>query len=88
MNPPIPVFRLVQVDEPLDLFLVDNVMLPVMDAIELARRLRDVGYQHTPKLAISAWEQCVRCARNSGLFLTVLAKPCEHGPASGASRLM
>jgi CheY-like chemotaxis protein len=73
---PVPVIHLDRVDEPLDLFLID-IMLPGMSGIELAQRLTEVGYAQTPKIAISASEQCIRTARTSGFFTTVLSKPFD-----------
>jgi CheY-like chemotaxis protein len=73
---PVPVIQFQETDEPLDLFLID-IMLPEMSGIELARRLKDLGYRDTPKIAISASEQCVHQARRSGLFDAVLPKPFD-----------
>lgn len=73
---PVPVTRLQETDERPHLFLID-IMLPEMSGIELAQRLDEEGFATTPKIAMSASEQCVRRARDSHLFDAAIDKPFE-----------
>lgn len=59
-----------------DLFLID-LMLPDMDGIALARCLRTEGFQETPMIAMSASNEMVRAAKQSGLFQDAIAKPFD-----------
>lgn len=59
-----------------DLFLID-LMLPGMDGIALARCLRAEGFQETPMIAMSASNEMVRAAKQSGLFQEAIAKPFD-----------
>ena len=58
------------------LFVID-LMLPGMDGIELAYRLRKDGFPHTPMVAISASERMLNRAFQSGLFQDTVAKPFD-----------
>jgi two-component system alkaline phosphatase synthesis response regulator PhoP len=58
------------------LFLVD-LMLPGCDGIELARRLRQMGLEQTPMVAMSASKGMLTAARTSDLFDDTLAKPFD-----------
>jgi CheY-like chemotaxis protein len=59
-----------------DLFLID-LMLPGMDGIALARSLRLQGFQDTPMIAMSASNEMVRSAKQSGLFQDAISKPFD-----------
>jgi CheY-like chemotaxis protein len=59
-----------------DLFVLD-LMLPAMDGITLARRLRDDGFPRTPMLAISASPLMLRRAAESHVFEDVVSKPFD-----------
>ena len=63
-------------DERPHLFLIDMV-LPGMSGIELARWLREQGFEQTPKIAMSASEHHVREARLSCLFRAAIDKPFD-----------
>lgn len=56
--------------------LVD-LMLPGCDGIELARRLRLLGLNRTPMVAMSASERMLTIAEASRLFDDTLAKPFD-----------
>lgn len=58
------------------LFLID-IMLPDMNGISLARQLTNEGFEHTPKIAMSASHDMVRAARESQLFEAALDKPFD-----------
>jgi CheY-like chemotaxis protein len=58
------------------LFLVD-LMLPDCDGIELARRLRQMGLEETPIVAMSASMGMLSAAEASALFDDTLAKPFD-----------
>lgn len=58
------------------LFLVD-LMLPGSDGIELARRLRQMGLERTPMVAMSASKGMLAAAETSALFDDTLAKPFD-----------
>ena len=59
-----------------DIFLID-VMLPALDGITLADRLRRGQFAHTPMIAISASNQWLHRADESGLFDSLLRKPFD-----------
>lgn len=59
-----------------DVFLLD-LMLPGMSGIDLARRLRDLGYLREPMIAMSASPRMLNAANRSGLFQETLAKPFD-----------
>jgi CheY-like chemotaxis protein len=79
-------FRVVPLSHPEDatcavssepgVFLLD-VMLPGMSGIELARRLRQTRYPHTPMIAMSASRERLREAAEQGLFEDVVPKPFD-----------
>jgi CheY-like chemotaxis protein len=73
---PGPVEELKNAEEQPDLFLVD-VMLPDMNGITLAARLKDDGFASTPKIAMSASPQMLRAAQESNLFHATLEKPFD-----------
>lgn len=73
---PIPVTALKPGEGDLDLFLID-IVLPEINGIALAARLRDEGFGSTPKIAMSASERMLRVAEESGLFHGVLTKPFD-----------
>jgi CheY-like chemotaxis protein len=56
--------------------LVD-LMLPGCDGIELARRLRRLGLNRTPMVAMSASKRMLTVAEASDLFDDTLAKPFD-----------
>jgi CheY-like chemotaxis protein len=58
------------------LFLVD-LMLPGIDGIELASRLRAGHFRDTPIIAMSASAAMLAAARRSTLFQETLAKPFD-----------
>jgi CheY-like chemotaxis protein len=58
------------------MFLVD-LMLPGCNGIELARRLRDMGFEQTPIVATSASRGMLAGAEASGLFDETLPKPFD-----------
>lgn len=58
------------------MFLVD-LMLPGCDGIELARRLRQMGLERTPMVAMSASMGMLTAAEASELFDDTLAKPFD-----------
>jgi CheY-like chemotaxis protein len=58
------------------LFVLD-IMLPTMSGIQLARRLREDGYGHTPMIAMSASPSMLQIAEESALFQDSLSKPFE-----------
>jgi CheY-like chemotaxis protein len=58
------------------MFLVD-LMLPGCDGIELARRLREMGLEGTPIVAMSASKGMLTAAETSALFDDLLAKPFD-----------
>jgi two-component system response regulator MtrA len=59
-----------------DVFLVD-LMLPGINGIELARRMREQGLTSTPMVAMSASRGMLSMAERSELFDEILAKPFE-----------
>jgi CheY-like chemotaxis protein len=59
-----------------DVFLVD-LMLPGINGIELARRMRERGLTSTPMVAMSASRGMLSMAERSELFDEILAKPFE-----------
>lgn len=59
-----------------DLFIID-LMLHDMDGIELALRLRTIGFEATPMIGISASNLMVDLGRDSHLFRAVLSKPFD-----------
>lgn len=67
--------RVAQTAHP-DVFLLD-LMLPGMSGIELARRLRELGYLQEPMIAMSASPRMLNAAHRSGLFQETLAKPFD-----------
>lgn len=73
---PVPAAALSGYEQRPRLFLID-IMLPEMNGIDLAERLQNVGFEDTPKIAMSASQQCIRDARRSGLFRDTLDKPFE-----------
>ena len=73
---PGPVTGLKDTDEQPDLFLLD-IMLPDMNGIALAARLRDDGFDETPKVAMSASREMLRAAEESDLFDAAMSKPFE-----------
>jgi DNA-binding response OmpR family regulator len=56
------------------LFLID-IMLPGMNGVELAERLRRCAYPDTPMIAMSASRLMLERASESGLFQEIMAKP-------------
>ena len=58
------------------MFLVD-LMLPGCSGIELARRIRQLGLDNTPIVAMSASPGMLTMAEASGLFDDTLAKPFD-----------
>jgi two-component system, OmpR family, response regulator VicR len=73
---PVPVTELHKTDESPHLFLID-IMLPDMDGITLARRLRYLGFADTPKVAMSASDEALSKAEQSRQFDAVFAKPFD-----------
>jgi len=73
---PIPVTKLRVREVQLDLFLVD-IMLPDINGIALAARLKDEGFGKTPKVAMSASRRMIQVAKESRLFAATLDKPFE-----------
>lgn len=73
---PLPVTRVREREERPRLFLVD-IMLPDMNGIVLAARLKDEGFAATPKIAMSASRQMIDQATASHLFDATLDKPFE-----------
>jgi CheY-like chemotaxis protein len=73
---PEPVTHLKDTEEHPELFLLD-IMLPDMNGIALAARLRDDGFDETPKVAISASREMLEAAEESHLFDATLSKPFE-----------
>lgn len=73
---PVPVTRLNQTDERPDLFIID-IMLPDMNGIALAARLKDEGFSETPKIAMSASRDMLQVADESNLFDAAIPKPFE-----------
>lgn len=59
-----------------DLFIID-LMMPGIDGITLARRLREGSYPDTPMIALSASNAMLVAARESALFTLTLAKPFD-----------
>ena len=59
-----------------DLFLVD-LMLPRISGIELAARLRQLGFTQTPILGMSASKPMATVAHGSGVFDHVIDKPFD-----------
>lgn len=59
-----------------DVCLID-LMLPGIDGIQLARRLRDQGLSGTPMIAMSASSSMLSMAERSQLFDDTLPKPFE-----------
>src|SRR5690242_1000827 len=58
------------------LFLLD-LMLPDLDGIALAQRLRTGPFPTTPLVAMSAFRMMLERAKHSHLFQDILAKPFE-----------
>jgi CheY-like chemotaxis protein len=52
-------------------------MLPGMNGIQLAQKLREDGFPRTPMIAISASRSMLQAARESHLFDEALRKPFE-----------
>lgn len=73
---PSPVTTLKETAEHPDVFLID-LMLPEMDGIALAARLKDEGFETTPKIAMSASREWLRAAEESHLFQLTLNKPFD-----------
>jgi two-component system OmpR family response regulator len=73
---PGPVIHLKDTEEHPELFLLD-IMLPDMNGIALAARLRDDGFDETPKVAISASREMLHAAEESHLFDAAMSKPFE-----------
>jgi DNA-binding response OmpR family regulator len=73
---PAPVSRLNQTDVHPDLFIID-IMLPDMNGIALAARLREEGFVETPKIAMSASREMLHAASESDLFDAALSKPFD-----------
>ena len=71
---PVPVTELSDANGRPHVFLLD-IMLPEMNGIALAARLKDEGFEATPKIAMSASPQMIRVARESQLFHETLDKP-------------
>jgi DNA-binding NtrC family response regulator len=63
-------------DERPRLFLID-LMLPEMTGIVLAARLQGLGFEDTPKIAMSASGTMIARAQESHLFQETLSKPFE-----------
>jgi CheY-like chemotaxis protein len=63
-------------ESPPDLMLLD-LMLPGMNGIDLAHKLRTSGLNEVPMVAMSASESMLRRAAMSHLFEEVLAKPFD-----------
>jgi DNA-binding response OmpR family regulator len=59
-----------------DMFLLD-LMLPGMNGIDLARRLRDSGYSQEPIIGMSASPRMLDAASRSGLFQETISKPFD-----------
>ncbi len=59
-----------------DMFLLD-LMLPGMNGIDLARRLRACGYADEPIIAMSASPRMLNLASRSGLFQETISKPFD-----------
>jgi two-component system phosphate regulon response regulator PhoB len=57
-------------------FLID-LMLPGTSGVELARRIRELGFVETPIIAISASRLMLEVARGSGLFADFIYKPFD-----------
>jgi CheY-like chemotaxis protein len=72
---PVVTFGLISGMRP-DMVLLD-LMLPEMDGVELARRLRLKGFGDTPMVAMSASTRMLQQAAASGLFHGVLPKPFD-----------
>lgn len=73
---PCPVTGLKDTDEHPDLFLLD-IMLPDINGIALAARLRDDGFDNTPKVAMSASREMLHAAEESHLFDAAMSKPFD-----------
>lgn len=71
---PVPVTALHETDERPELFVID-IMLPDMNGIALAARLRDEGFEVTPKVAMSASDLMLQVAEESRLFDAAIHKP-------------
>jgi DNA-binding response OmpR family regulator len=66
--------RIAALEPPPDLFVID-IMLPGMNGVELADRLRRMAYPDTPMIAMSACRLMLERASASGLFQDTMAKP-------------
>lgn len=73
---PRPVTELKDSEEPLRLFLID-IMLPEMDGITLAARLKNEGFTTIPKIAMSASQEWLQESKKSKLFDATLDKPFD-----------
>jgi CheY-like chemotaxis protein len=76
MSHPVELTRLSEAEYHPQLFLID-IMLPEMNGIALAGRLRNEGFEHTPKIAMSASHDMIRLAQESKLFDATLDKPFD-----------
>lgn len=63
-----------ETDDQPAVFLVD-LMLPGMDGIDLAKKLREHGFADTPMIAMSASRPMLEVAARSHLFQHTLTKP-------------
>lgn len=73
---PLPVTELHASEEIPQLFLID-IMLPDMDGISLAQKLRHTRFAVTPKIAMSASGEALSKARESRHFHGFLGKPFD-----------
>lgn len=80
---PLPVTTLNRTDEHPDLFIID-IMLPDMNGIALAARLKDEGFFATPKIAMSASRDMLHVAEESNLFDATVSKPFDLDDLLGA----